>query len=72
MVNTHNITEIFCEIDDFVQEFEKFQNNRSLESGKEKIRNRQSKLNTSEIMTIMVLFHLYGYRNLKTFYLGYV
>jgi hypothetical protein len=72
MANMHNITEIFCEIDDFVKEFDKFQKGRSLESGKVKTRNKHSKLSISEVMTIMVLFHLYGFRNLKTFYINYV
>lgn len=72
MANTHNITEIFCQIDDFVKNFMKYLEGRSLESGKIRIRNRKSTMSTSEVMTILLLFHLYGYRNLKRFYLDYV
>ena len=33
---------------------------------------KPSRLTTSEVMTILVLFHQSGYRNCKTFYLQYV
>ena len=35
-------------------------------------RNKPSAMALSEVMTILVLFHLSGYRNLKTFYNGFV
>jgi hypothetical protein len=37
-----------------------------------KRRNRKFKLNDAEVMTIMIAFHLGGYRNLKFFYINYV
>lgn len=65
------ITEIFVSIDDFYLEFkneiEKFQ----LMTQKKK-RNRSFTLSASEVMTIMVLFHLSGYRDIKHFYVFYV
>ena len=66
----NKITEIFCSIDDFSKEFVPFWQ-KSLISNSKK-RNRSCKMSLSEIMTIQVLFHLYGYRTFKEFYLGYV
>nr|WP_100923378.1 transposase [Tenacibaculum sp. SZ-18] len=41
------------------------------DSSQLKKRNRKSKISGSEIMTIMIIFHLKSYRNLKHFYLDY-
>ena len=35
-------------------------------------RNRPSRMSDSEIMTILILFHTHRFRDLKSFYLGYV
>ena len=35
-------------------------------------RNRPSRMSDSEIMTILILFHTHHFRDLKSFYLGYV
>lgn len=62
------ITEIFVLCDDFCKEFEKF-------ISKHKIGNkpkRKPQMSTSEIITIMVLFHFGAFKNLKHFYLYYV
>ena len=61
------IVEIFCEIDDFCNHFFSSLNMRLLPHPNRK-RNRQSKMSISEIMTIMVLFHLSHYRTFKDFY----
>ena len=61
------IIEIFCEIDDFCNHFFSSLNTRLLPNPNRK-RNRQSKMSISEIMTIMVLFHLSNYRTFKDFY----
>ena len=59
---------IYAEIDDFCKFlFEIFTQQQLL--GKAKIRNRKSTLSLSEIMTIVVLFHLSGYRTFKKFYI---
>ena len=39
---------------------------------KKKKRNRSFTLSASEVMTIMVLFHLSGYKDIKHFYIFYV
>lgn len=72
MTNMYNLTKIFCLVDDFLKEFNIFQDSISLESGSGKKRNRKSRMEISEIITILILFHLHRYRDLKTFYLGYV
>jgi hypothetical protein len=69
MLSASKITEIFCHIDDFCQDFLPIYEKSLLGAKK---RNRASKLHLSEIMTIQVLFHFSGYRNFKTFYSGYV
>lgn len=68
-----NLTEIFYIIDEFCNNFEQTVKSHSLsdDTGK-KTRNRKSKLSTSEVITILVLFHTGGYRNLKHFYMFYV
>ena len=44
-----------------------------VESPGKRCRNRPcSKMSNSEVMTILVLFHLMRHRDFKTFYLGYV
>jgi hypothetical protein len=58
---------IFCEIDDFCQEFEPKFNQQLIEDG-ERRRLKPSRLSRSEVMTILVLFHRSGFRCLKKFY----
>lgn len=63
-----DILPLFCEIDDFCKVFEKLWRRRQL-TGSKKTRNRQTRLSQSEVMTILVLYHESGYKNLKSFYL---
>lgn len=65
-----NITELFCFIDDFCQQFEPALNRHLITSGAKK-RKRQSQLSLSELMTLAVLFHQLRFRQFKTFYLHY-
>lgn len=65
------LVEIFCFIDDFCKYFEKLAAGTRLSNPKRK-RNRRFRMSLSEIMTILVLFHLSHYRTLKDFYLDYV
>ena len=60
------IEEIFCQVDDFCNHFfPEFQKNLL---GTSRKRNRQSRLCASEVMTIVILFHMSHYRNFKAFY----
>lgn len=62
---------MFFDIDEFCKQFEpRF--NAHLFAGAKKKRNRTRSLSLSEVMTILVLFHSSGYRNLKQFYLEFV
>jgi len=65
------IEEIFCEIDDFCKLFfPAFE--RGLLPAPNAKRQRAVKMSASEIMTIVVLFHLSHYRDFKNFYLDCV
>ena len=66
-----SLLELFCEIDDFCQIHEAEIHQQLLEDGIKK-RNRRGTMSMSEMMTIVVYFHQQGFRNFKTFYLGYV
>lgn len=69
-----DITTLFCEIDDFCKIF--FVNNKFLKitnmDDNKRYRNRPNRMSASEIMTILILFQEFGYRNFKTFYKNYV
>ena len=66
-----DILTVFCEIDDFCNQFEPRFNQMLIGDGKRQ-RNKPSAMALSEVMTILVLFHLSGFRNLKTFYNSFV
>jgi len=66
-----NILPLFFEIDEFCHRFEPVWNKHLLARNCKK-RNRRRSLALSEVMTILVLFHQSGYRNLKQFYLQFV
>ena len=68
-----NLVEIYYLADEFCKEFYKVMEGNTLEQNNDiKRRNRKFKLNDAEVMTIMIAFHLGGYRNLKFFYINYV
>ncbi len=64
-------TEIFVSIDDFYIQFNQKIQEFQLPAPK-KQRNRSSLMSGSEVMTILVLFHLSQHRSFKHFYLYYV
>ena len=66
-----NILALFFDIDEFCKLFEPIWKKHLLESESKK-RNRERSLSLSDVMTILVLFHISGYRNLKRFYLDSV
>ncbi|WP_291529430.1 transposase [Bacteroides sp. UBA939] len=71
MLPDSKITEIFFVIDEFSQVFDTTIKEKSLCDGKAH-RNKPCKMSESEVATILVLFHLGGYRCLKHFYLQHV
>jgi hypothetical protein len=66
-----DLTETFCFVDDFCKEFASLCNRHLLSAGKQ-LTKRVSRLSTSEVIMILILFHQSGYRNFKYFYLNYV
>ena len=66
-----DILPLFCDIDDFCLLFEPLWKRRLLADGAVR-RHKPSALSLSEVMTILVLFHLSGYRNFKAFYAEHV
>ena len=66
-----DILPLFCDIDDFCLLFEPAWRRRLLASGAQR-RHKPGALSLSEVMTILVLFHASGYRDLKSFYTRHV
>jgi len=65
------LTKIFVEIDDFVKEYKEKIEKRLINEGFNK-RIRESRLSISEIMTIVVYYHIAKFRTFKDYYLKYV
>jgi Transposase DDE domain len=63
-----DITQIFCEVDDFCQQFASFWPESPLLPSMPGERLSRSRLHVSEIMTIAIAFHGSGYRTFKEFY----
>ena len=73
MLSLPNLLLLFCQVDDFCQQFEATQKVRQIPADTKKAqRNRARSLSTSETMTILIAFHQSGFRTFKTFYTGYV
>lgn len=67
------ITEIYCLIDDFCIEFNKARKDHILSSNTSvKTRNKPCAMSDSEVITILIFFHLQQYRNLKHYYIHYI
>ncbi len=64
---TTPIIEIFCDIDDFYKDFSK-NNSAHVLPNPNRQRCRKSQMSASEIMCILVLFHMSHYRTFKDFY----
>ena len=66
-----SLTELFCDVDDFSQDFVPKWETLLIEQGQRKSR-RSSRLSISEIITLMIHFHQSHYRNFKAYYLEHV
>ena len=71
-MTTANVIEIFCFLDEFCKYFEPELKKRTLSTSGKRHRNRSGRMSDSEIMTILVLFHTSHFRDMKSFYLGYI
>ena len=65
-----NIVELYCRVDDFCKEFMPEYEKRLLANGNKLI--ETDSLNMSEIITIMINFHIEGYRDFKNYYKRHV
>ena len=73
MLTANEVTEIFYLIDEFSKEFDNVYKKHLLPANDGKPhRNKPNRLSDSEVMTILIAFHLSGMRNLKHFYVFYV
>jgi len=71
-MNEDSITSIYCDVDDFCKALEQYCKTHLLPNGKAPKWFPASRLSLSEVMTIIVLFHLSGYRCFKWYYQSYV
>ena len=62
---------LFCDVDDFCQEFLPDWHRQRL-SGGERRRQREGQRSVSERMTLIIHFHQSHYRDFKSYYLWYV
>lgn len=68
MINHHKVTEIFCLVDEFCKEYDQIVEKHLLGNPAK----HPSLMSKSEVITIMILFHLSGFRTFKHFYLFYL
>jgi hypothetical protein len=61
-----NITALFCCLDDFCKIYEEWEHHHLIPTDKK--RHRSGKLSLSEMLFIMILFHLDPFKNFKVFY----
>lgn len=66
-----SLVELFCDVDDFCQDFMPIFEKHMLESGIIK-RRRARSLAVSEVMTILIHFHQSHYRNFKAYYCQHI
>jgi hypothetical protein len=66
-----DIVPLFCDVDDFCQQFEPLWQ-QGLLAGGQRHRWREGTLSLSEVMTIEITFHQSGYRTFKHYYTRYV
>ena len=66
-----NLVELFCDVDDFCKVFIPQWQKQLIEEGTRK-RHRDCRLSMSEVMTIIIGFHMSHHRDFKNYYLGFV
>ena len=71
-MTTAYLIEIFCILDEFCKYFTPELKKHLVDTPCKQHRNHPCRLSDSEVMTILVLFHTKHFRDLKSFYLGYV
>jgi len=72
MISDSKIIEIFCQLDDFMQEYDQVVAKAGISTSQTRKRKRKFTMSDSEVMTIMIIFHLKSYRSLKDFYISHI
>ena len=75
MISRDKINEIFCMSDDFCKLYDRFIKANGLTPKRDKSKrkyHRDPRMSSAEIITIMILFHLSGYKCFKHFYINEV
>lgn len=72
MSTKHQLVTIFCQIDDFCNKLDDYTKHYFLDYKKQNTRGPDCSLTSSEIMTILVMFHVVRFRDFKTFYCDFV
>jgi hypothetical protein len=72
MLKECELVKLFCQIDDFITELEQKEHQNLLGSETKHKRGPACRLSASEIMSILIIFQMIGYRNFKTFYEGFL
>ena len=70
MFSKDKVIEIFCTVDDFCKEFElRIKELKQVQvNGEKKYRNRSLSVSDSEILTILICFHLGAHKTFKHYY----
>jgi Transposase DDE domain len=71
-MDMHQLVNIFCEIDDFCNELDKYCEHYMLSGPTKGKRGPACSLSISEIMTILVMFQMSRFRDFKNFYTGFL
>lgn len=71
-MDNNQLTRIFCEVDDFCKEFERYTAGKLLPVRGKGKRGPMCCLSESEIMTVLIFFQSSGFRNFKIFYVGFL
>ena len=66
-----NLVELYCDVDDFCKVFVPQWQQKLIEDGS-RSRHRECRLSMSEIMTIIIGFHMSHHRDFKNYYRGHV
>lgn len=66
-----NLVELYCDVDDFCKVFIPQWQTQLLEDGS-RTRRRDGRMSISEIMTVVIGFHMSHHRDFKNYYTGYV
>lgn len=68
IVSRLDVTQLFCQVDDFCQKFEAHWEQQNLLPSIAGERRSRSRMHLSEVMTIVIAFHGSGFRSFKAFY----